>query len=68
VGVRLSGEDLDLVAESGELAAQVPDVDALAATVRLAPVGEESDAHVCTRGPFWWPVGGAAPNWNVLLF
>ena len=35
----------DLVAEPDELAAQVADVDALTAAVRLAPVGQQGDAH-----------------------
>jgi len=33
------------VAQGGELAREVPDVDALAAAVRLAPVGQERDAE-----------------------
>ena len=43
LGVRLAGEDLDLVPEGDQLAAQVPDVDALAAAVRLAAVGQQGD-------------------------
>ena len=44
-GVGLAAEDHDAVAELGELAAQVVDVDTLAAGVRVAPIGEERDAQ-----------------------
>lgn len=42
-GVRLGAEDLDAVAEPGELTGEVPDVDALAAAERVPLVREESD-------------------------
>ena len=45
LGVGLAGEDLDLVAEADQLATEVADVDALATAVRLAPVGQQGDAH-----------------------
>ena len=40
LGVGLAGEDLDVVAEFDEPAAQVPDVDSLATAVGLAPIGQ----------------------------
>ena len=43
LGVRLPGEHLDVVPERDQLAAEVPDVDALAAAVRLAAVGQQGD-------------------------
>ena len=43
--VGLAGEHLDVVPERGELPAQVADVDALAAGVRLAAVGQQRDAQ-----------------------
>ena len=45
VRVRLAGEDFDAVTERDELAAEVPDVDALAAAVRLRPVRQERYPH-----------------------
>src|SRR6478752_7376880 len=45
VGVGLAGEHLHLVPEPDELAAEVADVDALTAAVRLAAVGQHGDAH-----------------------
>ena len=45
LGVGLAGEDLDLVAEGDQLPAEVPDVDALAAAVGLAAVGQQCDAQ-----------------------
>jgi len=48
--VGLAGEDLDLVAKGGDLAGDVPQVDALAAAVRLAPVGQHGDAERAIRG------------------
>ena len=45
LGVRLAREHRDLVAELGELAGEVPGVDALAAAVRVAPVDEPGDAE-----------------------
>ena len=47
VGVGLAGEDGDLVAERGELAGEVPDVDPLPAAVRVAPVEEKGDPEGC---------------------
>ena len=38
-------EGLDVVSEPDQLPAQVPDVDALTAAVRLAPVGQQCDPH-----------------------
>ena len=46
LGVRLAGEHLDVVAEFDEPAGQVTDVDPLPAAMGLAPVGQQSDAHV----------------------
>ena len=54
LGVRLPGEHLDLVPERDQLAAEVPDVDALAAAVRLAAVGQQGDRARRTR-PLTWP-------------
>jgi hypothetical protein len=48
--VGLAGEDLDVVTERGELAGHVAQVDALAAAVRLAPVGQHGDAETAVRG------------------
>jgi hypothetical protein len=45
LGVWLSGEHLDVVAEFDKPAGQMPDVDALAATMGFAPVGQQCDAH-----------------------
>jgi hypothetical protein len=44
--VRLTREDLDGVTERHQLTAEMADVDALTATVWLAAVGQECDAHV----------------------
>jgi len=44
LGIGLAGDDLDVVSEPREGAAQVPDVDALPPGVRIAPVGQERDA------------------------
>ena len=43
--VGLAGEHLDVVAERGELAAEVAHVDTLTAAVRLAAVGQQGDAQ-----------------------
>ena len=43
VRVGLAGEDLDRVPEIDQLTAEMAEVDALAAAVRLAPVGEQRD-------------------------
>ena len=51
--VGLSGEDLDGVPECHEFTAEMTDVDALAAAVWLASVGQECDAQVA---PFLGPV------------
>ena len=48
VGVRRAREHLDVVAEPDQLPAQVADVDALAAAVRLAAVGQQCDAHAAS--------------------
>ena len=45
IGIRLTREQFDLVAEFDQAAAQVAYVDALPATVCLAPVGQQGDAH-----------------------
>jgi hypothetical protein len=45
LGIGLAGEDLDVVAEPGELAAEVAEVDALPPAVRLAAVGQQSNSH-----------------------
>ena len=52
LGVGRAGQHLDVVAERGELTAQVPDVDALAAAVRLAAVRQQRDRQGAG------PVGG----------
>ena len=56
LGVGLAGEHLDVVAERDELAAEVADVDALAAAVRLAAVGQQGDPHATH------PREGAGPD------
>jgi len=43
-GVGLAGEHLDVVPQHGQFAGQVAQVDALAAAVRLAAVGQQRDA------------------------
>ena len=48
--VGLAAEDLDAVPELGQLAGQRADVDALAAAVRLAPVGQQCDAQRPSHG------------------
>ena len=45
VGERLAPEHLDLVAQVDQRLGEVAGVDALAADVGLAPVGEEGDAE-----------------------
>ncbi len=45
LGIGLTGEHLDVVAEFDQTAAQMPDVDALAAAVGLASIGQQCDAH-----------------------
>ena len=45
IGVRLAAEHLDVVAEVDQRLGQVAGVDALAADVGLAPVGEVGDAE-----------------------
>ena len=49
LGVRLTAEHLDVVAEVDEGLGQVADVDALATAVGLAPVREECDAKGAVR-------------------
>ena len=44
LGVRWAGQHLDLVAEVHEGPAQLLEVDALTATVRIAAVGEKANA------------------------
>ena len=44
-GVRLAGEDLDVVPEVGERLRQVTGVNALATDVRLAPIRQVGDAQ-----------------------
>ena len=51
LGIGLAAEHLDPVAELGQLAGQGPDVDALAAAVRLAPVGQQCDAQRPSHAP-----------------
>ena len=51
LGVGLAAEHLDAVPELGQLAGQRPDVDALAAAVRLAPVGQQCDAQRPSHAP-----------------
>jgi len=46
-GIRLSGEDLDGVAERDELAAEVADIDTLTTAVRLAAIRQQRDAARC---------------------
>ena len=48
LGVGLAGEHLDVVAERGQLTGQVAQVDALAAAVRLAAVGDQRDTERAT--------------------
>lgn len=51
-GVGLGADDLDAVAEAGQFAGEVADVDALPAAERVPLVGEEGDAQR------WQAVGG----------
>ena len=51
LGVGLAAEHLDPVPELGQLPGQRPDVDALAAAVRLAPVGQQCDAQRPSHAP-----------------
>ncbi|GAA3236136.1 hypothetical protein GCM10020256_54550 [Streptomyces thermocoprophilus] len=44
-GVRLGADDLDAVAEAGQLAGEVADVDALSAAERVAFVRQERDVE-----------------------
>ena len=61
-GVRLAGQDLDVVAEVHQGLGQMPRVDALAPDVGLAPVGEDrpraagprAPAAVVGRPVWWW--------------
>ncbi len=55
--VGLPREHLDVVPEGDELAAQVPDVDALTTTVRLAAVGQQGYPHVDLRFVRHSPLG-----------
>ena len=50
LGIGLAGEHLDVVPERVQFPAQVADVDALAAGVRLAAVGEQRDPERAVRG------------------
>jgi hypothetical protein len=43
-GVRLPADDLDVMAELGQLARDVSDINALAAAMRLAAVGQQRNA------------------------
>ena len=45
LGIGLTREDLDAVTQFHQLAAEMSDVDPLAAAVRLAPIGQQRDAH-----------------------
>ena len=45
LGVRLAGQDLDVMAEGGQFPAEVMDIDALPAAVRVAAVGEHGDSQ-----------------------
>src|ERR1039457_5033444 len=45
LGVGLAGEDFDVVPECGQFTGELTQVDALAAAVRLAAVGEQRDAE-----------------------
>ena len=49
--VRLAAHHLDAVTELGQLAGERPDVDALAAAVRLAAVGQQCDAQRPSHAP-----------------
>ena len=60
-GVRLAREHLHVVAQLDESAAQVADVDALPAAVRLAPVGQQGNTHIQFTPDF-----GADERWLVL--
>ena len=57
-GPRLTGEDVDRVAERHELACQVAGVDALAAAARVPAVDEVGDAQPARLGPDPRPPGG----------
>ena len=55
LGVGLARVDLDVVAERGKFAGHMPQVDALAAAMRLAAVGEQADAERArSRGSDCW--------------
>ncbi len=45
LGIRLTGEHLDVVTEVDETATQVADIHPLAAAMGLAAIGEQGDAH-----------------------
>ena len=45
VWIGLTGEHLDVVAQLDEATAQMADIDALSTAVRLAPVGQQGNAH-----------------------
>ena len=59
LGVGLAGEHLDGVTEPHQLTAEVPDVDALAAAMRLAAVGQQCDSHAAPPSPSESPCDGA---------
>ena len=48
-GVGLAGEHLDVVSQFDQPAAEVPDVNALAAAVRLAAIGQQRNPHTHAR-------------------
>jgi hypothetical protein len=59
LGVGLTGENLNVVAEVGEAATEVANVYALSATVCLAAVGQQSDPHAHARSVMAAPAHAA---------
>ena len=49
LGVGLAGEHLDVVAQFDQAPAEVPDVDALAAAVGLAAIGQQRNPQALTH-------------------
>ena len=49
VGVRGTGEDLDVMAEGGQLPGEIPGIHTLTPGMRVAPIGEERDPEPSGR-------------------
>jgi hypothetical protein len=71
LGVRRTGEHLDMVAQVFQAAAQLFEIDALTAAVGVAAIGEQADTERSIHG---FPIGaariaaglagGAGPSWQ----